>query len=105
LLSQISLADVASNPRGCARAGALITCGGEALRRERAFATSAAMSVAWLRPDSASARYGSGATEAGQAGFTWQQRSNRKPNHTTHTTRIAAAGGGALGSHPARDPV
>jgi hypothetical protein len=103
MLSQISLADVAVNSRDRARVGASITYGGEKVLRDRALARSAAATSApCLRPNSAAVHYGSGATEAGQVEFTWRQRTD---SNFTHTTRVAMADGGALGSHPARDPV
>jgi len=61
--------------------------------------------VAGLRPQaSASAvSFGNAAHAAGQAKSALQQRTSQKKY--ARTTRIAALGGGALGPHPARDPV
>jgi hypothetical protein len=65
----------------------------------------AGSAVTCLRPQ---ARGGAGlsgrsALAADQAKFAFQQPTSQKYAHKT--TQIAAAGGGALGSHPARDPV
>jgi hypothetical protein len=98
MISQISMAEVAVKFSDRPRVGASLTCGVEAALSDRALA----MPTAYLRPGMAAFHYGSGATEAGQADFTWQQRTIR---NYAHTTRIASAGGGAPGSHPARDPV
>lgn len=70
----------------------------------------------WLLSDSASAPrdcavqmlapaalFGFGAHVAALAEFAKQQPISNVSY--AHTTRIAAGGGGALGSHPARDPV
>jgi hypothetical protein len=62
--------------------------------------------VAVLRPQvpgKAVVSGGSSALAAGQAQFALQQPTSQKYAHKT--TRIAPNGGGALGSHPARDPV
>jgi hypothetical protein len=61
--------------------------------------------VAGLRPQaSASAvSFGNAAHAAGQAKSALQQRTSQKKY--ARTTRIAALGGGAMGPHPARDPV
>ena len=98
MLNPNSLADVAANTRDRSGMGASITRGGEAVVRNRALA----MSAACPQPSTAAVHCGSGTTEPSQVEFTWLQRATRK---YTHTTRIAAADGGALGSHPARDPV
>ncbi len=96
LISLISLTDVAVHSRDRSRKGAPLTCGGEAVPRERA--------VAALRPQRtiAAFHFGSGATEARQVECTWQQVTSKQ---YAHMTRIATADGGALGPHPARDPV
>jgi len=61
--------------------------------------------VASMRPQARSMTvlFGTSAHVAEQANFDLQQPTTDK--HAYPTTRIAAAGGGALGSHPARDPV
>jgi hypothetical protein len=61
--------------------------------------------VTCLRPQcrGAAGLSGRSALAAGQAKFALQQPTSQKYAHKT--TRIAAVGGGALGSHPARDPV
>lgn len=60
---------------------------------------------AFVRPQGSTkaALFGIGAQVAGSAKFAGQQPIS-KVNYA-HTTRIAAMKGGALGPHPARDPV
>jgi hypothetical protein len=60
--------------------------------------------LAYVRPQAHQAYVLSGGTQvAGQAEYARQQHtSNLK---FAHKTRIATQGGGALGPHPARDPV
>jgi hypothetical protein len=93
-----TMTDVAVNARDWSRPGGLLTGSGETVARHRALAKAAVCP----RSGPAAAHYGSGTSEACQPESIWQQRTSKKFNHTT---RIAMADGGALGSHPARDPV
>ncbi len=115
MLSHMWMADAAP-ARALSRTGASFAGGCTAVPRERAIETApvrsdivrtaaAATAVASLRPQArASAVLSGNATHAaGQAKFVLQQRTSQKKY--ARTTRIAAAGGGALGSHPAWDPV
>ncbi len=93
------MADVAADARDWSGAGTSLACSGEAVLRDRTLATTA------YRPPSAGVVvvcHGSGTTAAGPEKLARQQRSIRK---YAHSTRIATAFGGAMGPHPARDPV
>jgi hypothetical protein len=110
MLSLISQADAAMPARARFRMGASLSGGCAATPRERAMETAVARSAAaeavfaGLRPQPSAGPvlFGNATHEAGQVSPAWQQRNSQK---YAHTTRIAAAGGGALGPHPARDPV
>ena len=67
--------------------------------------TAAEAAVVCLRPQASTGavRTATSAHVADQAKSTSQQPTSKKYAHTM--TRIAAFGGGALGPHPARDPV
>jgi len=97
MLSLITMAEVAANSRDRSGMGALPACSGETVLRDRALA----MAAACPQASTAAVHYGSGTTAAGPAELTRQQRTSRR---YAHTTRIAAFGG-AMGPHPARDPV
>ncbi len=114
MLSHIWLADAAP-ARALSRTGASFVGGCTAVPRERAIEmaparmdiasnTAAAMVIARLRPQasSGSVLFGDATHAAGQAKVALQQRTSKK---YARTTRIAAAGGGALGPHQAWDPV
>jgi hypothetical protein len=110
MLSHIYLADAAMPARALSRTGASFAGGCTAVPRERAIETAgarraaAAPVVAGLRPRaSASNLIGTSTHAAGQAKVALQQRTSQKKY--ARTTRIAALGGGALGPHPAWDPV
>jgi hypothetical protein len=115
MLSHIWTANDALPMRARLRTGASFVGGCAAVARERAetaaaspvVSSTAAIGpvVAGLRPQaSASAvSLGNAAHAAGQAKSALQQRTSQKKY--ARTTRIAALGGGALGPHPARDPV
>jgi hypothetical protein len=96
MLSMINLADVAAFARDRSGMGALLTCGGEADLRIHAAEP--------LRPQPTNAafHFGSGITEACLANSDRQPTTCKK---YAHPTRVAIAFGGALGPHPARDPV
>lgn len=98
MLNPNSMADVAAIARDRSGMGASITCGCQAVPRDRAAAVAAARPQA----STVAVHVGTGCTAAGQAEPSWQQRTTEK---YAHTTRIATAGGGSLGPHPARDPV
>ena len=110
MLSLISPAEAAMPERARSRTGASLFGGCAAVSRvrlpETAAAGTAAADVILARPrpqaSPASVFFGSATHAAGQPNSAWQQRTSQK---YAHTTRIAAAGGGALGPHPARDPV
>jgi hypothetical protein len=110
MLSLISPANV-TPVRAQSRTGAAFQGGSPAETRLRviemaAVRTSAADEVfARPRPQASTGAtlFGNATHAAGQAESARQQRTSKKYAHTT--TRIAAAGGGALGPHPARDPV
>lgn len=110
MLSSISPADAAMPAHARFRMGASLFGADAAVPRERAMETAvtrtaaAEAAFAGLRPQpNAGPLVFSNATHAaGQASSAWQQPTSQK---YAHTTRIAAAGGGALGPHPARDPV
>jgi hypothetical protein len=109
MLSLISPANV-TPVRAQSRTGAAFQGGSPAETRLRviemaAVRTSAADEVfARPRPQASTGAtfFGNATHAAGQADSARQQRTSKK---YAHTTRIAAAGGGALGPHPARDPV
>jgi len=110
MLSHIWTANDAMPTRARLRTGASFVGGCAAVSRERAETAAASPAatgpvVAGLRPQaSASAvSFGNAAHAAGQAKSALQQRTSQKKY--ARTTRIAALGGGALGPHPARDPV
>ncbi len=111
MLSLISPAEAAMPERAPSVAGASLFGGCAAVARvrllETAAAGTAAADVVRARPrpqaSQESVFLGSATHAAGQANSARQQRTSQK--YTAHTTRIAAAGGGALGPHPARDPV
>jgi hypothetical protein len=110
MLSHIYLADAAMPARALSRTGASFAGGCTAVPRERAIETAgvrkaaAASVVAGLRPRaSASTVTGNATHAAGLAKLALQQRISQKKD--ARTTRIAAVGGGAVGPHPAWDPV
>jgi hypothetical protein len=110
MLSHIWTANDAMPARARLRTGASFVGGCAAVSRERAETAAASPAAtgpvaAGLRPQaSASAvSFGNAAHAAGQAKSALQQRTSQKKY--ARTTRIAALGGGALGPHPARDPV
>jgi hypothetical protein len=110
MLSHIWTADAAMPARARSRTGTSFAGGCAAVSRERAekavtSRAAAATVVAGLRPQaSASAvTFGNAAHAAGKATVASQQRISQKKY--ARTTRIAALGGGALGPHPAWDPV
>ncbi len=111
MLSLISPAEAAMPERARSRTGASLFGGSAAVSRvrllETAAARTAAADVVFARPrpqaSTGSVLFGNATHAAGQAESARQQRTSQK--YTAHTTRIAAAGGGALGPHPARDPV
>jgi hypothetical protein len=110
MLSFISPTDAAMPARARFRMGASLFGGCAAVPRERALETAVARTAAaevvfaGLRPEPSAGPVllGNATHAAGQVSPAWQQRTSQK---YAHTTRIAAAGGGALGPHPARDPV
>src|SRR5262249_8171743 len=110
MLSNISLADAATLSRERFRTGALLLGGCTSVARARVMETvvirpAAADAVApALRPHAGadSVLFGNATHAAGQAKVALQQRTSQK---YAHTTRIAAAGGGAMGPPQARDPV
>jgi hypothetical protein len=79
-----------------------------AVTHERAvmpvFSAAAAQAVAGPRPRPRedAVLFGNATQAAGETIFVPQQRTSQK---FAHKTLIAAAGGGASGPHPARDPV
>ena len=110
MLSHIWLADVAMPARARSRTGASFVGGCAAVSRERAetavaSTVAAATAVASPRPRASASAviFGNAAHAAGQAKVALQQRTSQKKY--ARTTRIAAQGGGALGPHPAWDPV
>jgi hypothetical protein len=108
MLSLATSADAATTTRMPFRMGALFVDGCTALPRVRATdtAVAAAAEVVFAdrrpRPGAGPVILGHATHEARQEKSAWQQPTSQK---YAHTTRIAAAGGGALGPHPARDPV
>jgi hypothetical protein len=111
MLSLISPANV-TPVRARSRTGAAFQGGCPAETRlrviEMAAVRTAAADEVFARPrprlqaSTGATLFGNATHAAGQADSARQQRTSKK---YTHTTRIAAAGGGALGPHPARDPV
>ena len=110
MLSLISPIEAAMPERARSRRGALLFGGCAAVPRVRLLETAAArtaaadVDLARPRPQASpeSVFFGSATHAAGQANSARQQRTSQK---YAHTTRVAAAGGGAMGPHPARDPV
>ena len=110
MLSHISPADAVMPARARFRMGASLAGGCAAVLRERALepavartaATEAVFAGLRPQPSTGPVLFGNATQAAGQVSSAWQQRTSQK---FAHTTRIAAAGGGALGPHPARDPV
>jgi hypothetical protein len=108
MLSHIWTADAAMPARARSRTGASFVGGCTAVSRERAETAvtsraAAASVVAGLRPQASAVSFSNAAHAAGKAIAASQQRISQKKY--ARTTRIAAFGGGALGPHPARDPV
>ena len=110
MLSHIWLAEVAMPARARSRTGASFIGGCAAVSRELAetavASTAAAATVAAgprPRARTSAVIFGNAAHAAGQAKVALQQRTSQKKY--ARTTRIAALGGGALGPHPAWDPV
>jgi hypothetical protein len=109
MLSLANSADAATTTRMPFRMGALFVGGCTALPRVRATDTVIAAAAAEAvfadphpRPVAGPVILGNATHEARQEKSAWPQPTSQK---YAHTTRIAAAGGGALGPHPARDPV
>jgi hypothetical protein len=98
MMNPMNMADVAANTRDRYRTGAVPSCLGEAVSGSRALA----MAAACPQVSTAAVHYSSGPIAAGRAALAQQQRSSLK---YAHMTRIAREFGGALGPHPARDPV
>jgi hypothetical protein len=110
MLSQLSPADAAQPTRVRSAAGISLFGGCVAVPRVHAMKTAVAgtaaseAAFARVRPPASAGPvlFGNATHRAGQANPARQQRTSQK---YAPMTRIAAAGGGALGSHPARDPV
>jgi hypothetical protein len=110
MLSSISPADAAMPAHARFRMGASLSGGCAAVslerRAEEAVTRTAAAEAAFAglspQPSTGRSLFGNATHAAGQVNSAWQQPTSQK---YAHTTRIAAAGGGALGPHPARDPV
>jgi hypothetical protein len=111
LFSTVDVADLsASEPsRARIRTGAWLGSGNVPapkadLLSKAALAFRPDAALAYVRPQAHQAYLSSGGTQvAGQAEYARQQHtSNQKFDHKT---RIATQSGGALGPHPARDPV
>lgn len=110
MLSLISPAEAAMPSCARSRMGASLLGGCAAVPRDLALETAvvrtAAADVFFARPrpqaSEGSVLFGNATHAPGQADSARQQRTSQK---YAHTTRIATAGGGALGPHPARDPV
>ena len=111
MLSLISPADAVMPARARFRMGASLAGGCAAVLREVAMEKAAARTAAaeavfaGLRPQPSAGPvlFGNATHAAGQVSSAWQQPTSQK---YAHTTRIAALkGSGALGPHPARDPV
>ena len=110
MLTLAAPADAATPTHMPFRMGALFAGGCTAVPRVRATEEAVAMAAAaeaavtgrraW--PSAGSVRFGNAIHAARQAKSAGQQPTSQK---YAHTTRIAAAGGGAMGPHPARDPV
>ena len=112
MLSLITTADVAVPERVRIRAGAsLLWTSAPAVPRDRGperaavCLAAAGQAIASPRPQASTgaALLGNGAHAAGQAKSASQQPTSKKFAYTM--TRIATTGGGAVGPHPARDPV
>ena len=108
MLSLISPAEAAMSACAQYPAGAFSAQPGAAVSRERAtqpvFSAAAVLAVAGPRPrPREDARLCGDATQA--AGLTTLVPQPQSSQKNAHKTRVAAAGGGALGPHPARDPV
>jgi hypothetical protein len=109
MLNLAAPADAATPTHVPFRMGASFVGGCTAVPRVRATETAVAAAAAEAvfagprpRPSAGPVLFGNATHEAGQAKSAWQQPTSQK---YAHTTRIAAAGGGAVGPHPARDPV
>ena len=109
MLSLANSAEAATTTRKPFRMGALFVGGAAALPRVRATDTAVAAAAAGAvfadphpRPGAGPVILGHASHEARQEKSAWQQPTSPK---YANTTRIAAAGGGAVGPHPARDPV
>ena len=114
MLNLVSLADIPEPTVAPSRMGALLGCADMPVPRRHVKALAgpvrasaqpvAAKAFARPRWSTKAALFGIGAQVAGSAKFAGQQPIS-KVNYA-HTTRIAALNGsGALGPHPARDPV
>lgn len=110
--ADVAIADVAVPERAWIRKGASllwdsVPAGPRYRANEKAAVrtTAAEAAVACLRPQASTGALliGTSAHVADQAKPASQQPTSKKYAHTM--TRIAAFGGGALGPHPARDPV
>ncbi len=115
MLSHIWLADAAMPARALSRTGASFVGGCTAVPRERAIETEPARTeaartaavatlVAGLRPQACAGTvlFGTATHAASQANVASQASSQKK---YARKTRIATAGGGAMGPQPAWDPV
>ncbi len=110
MLSLISPAEAAMPTRALTRTGASLLRGCApvpgARSLEAATSRPGAAEPVFARPrpqaSTGSVLFGNATHAAGQADSARQQRPSQK---YAHTTRIATAGGGAMGPHPARDPV
>ncbi len=108
MLSLISPADAAMPVCAQYPVGALSVQVAAAVSHERAiqpvFAAAVGQAAAGPRPRAreGAVLFGNATQAAGETIFVPQQRTSQK---YAHKTRIAAVGGGALGPHPARDPV
>lgn len=98
MLSLNATAEVAAMPRVRFRTGAPLFGDSPALPRDRAIRTAARCT----HVSTAAVMLGAGAKVAGQVESALQQRTTDK---YAYMTPIAPTGGGALGPHPARDPV
>jgi len=117
MLSMVSMADAAASAavlptRARPRKGTWLACAHTPVPRSHvmeqagpAACASPAAASAFARPQGRTEAYlfGNGTQVAGSAKVAGQQPIS-KVNYA-HTTRIAALKGGALGPHPARDPV
>jgi hypothetical protein len=109
MLNMFSMADVAEPSSARLRLGiwlgsASLPVPEADLLSKAAVASKPDAALAFVRPQAHQAyRFSGGTQVAGQAEYVRQQHtSNLK---FAHKTRIATQGGGALGPHPARDPV